>query len=440
MFFRGMDQDNFNTGDLMFWETPGHLDVRGGKLFIGGLDAAELAHEYGTPLYVYNGSRIVENYSRIFSALKKHSDRDVRVYYAAKANTSIAVMKLLSDAGAWVDVVSPNEARLALDCGFKRENVLFTGTSVSDRDQEALVEFGVTVNIDSFSQMRRLARFGPRKVGIRWNPGEGAGHHEYVITAGKYIKFGIPEEKIVDAFTEAVRLGLDPVGLHQHIGSGWLENDVDIFLETVDKTLDAARKITESLGKQLEFVDFGGGPGIPYMSGKLEFPLDKYASGICEKVKESGLDFGAIIIEPGRYIVGDSGILLTEINTVEEKGVPIVGVDSGFGTLIRPILYNAQHAMVVCDKADREPDRDFMIAGNLCETGDVFHQVKKLRPLPTPIEGDILAILDAGAYGFAMSSTYNMRDLPAEVMVQDGKSRLIRERGTYEDLIKGQRE
>ena len=349
-------------------------------------------------------------------------------------------MKLLSEAGAWVDVVSPFEAKVALDTGYSREKILFTGTSVSDSDLNALVELGVMINIDSFSQMRRLAGLGQFNVAIRWNPGEGAGYHDYVITAGKLIKFGIPEDRILKAFSEAIDLGFQPIGLHQHIGSGWLEQEVEIFLETVDKTLALAERVTAEIGHDLQFVDFGGGPGIPYKPGEPDFPVEKYARGICDKVKSSGLGFKAIAIEPGRYLVGDAGILLTEVNTVEDKGIPIIGVDAGFGTLIRPALYGSYHQFVISGKADHEPDREFMVAGNLCESGDIFHDPKKLRAMPTPDEGDILAILDAGAYGYSMASSYNMRPMPAEVMIQDGKARLIRERQTYNDLIAGQYE
>jgi diaminopimelate decarboxylase len=422
----------------MFREIPDHLEIKNGKLFIGGLDAEGLAATFGTPLYIYNGNRILDNYRRIDDALRKYSDREVRVYYAAKANSSLAVMKLLAQAGAWVDVVSPFEARLALDTNFSREKVLFTGTSVSNGDLEALVDLGVLINIDSFSQLRRLARLGRFDVAIRWNPGEGAGLHDYVITAGKFIKFGIPEDRILRAFSEAIDLGLHPVALHQHIGSGWLNSEVEIFLDTVDKTLAIADKIMRTIGYDLDFIDFGGGPGIPYKIDQQEFPLERYSRGICDKVKESGLGFKAISVEPGRYIVGDAGVLLTEINTVEEKGIPLIGLDAGFGTLARPILYNAYHKHVVCGKADRDSDKEFMIAGNLCESGDVFHDPHKLRALPTPDEGDILATLDVGAYGYVMGSTYNMRPLPAEVMIQDGKARLIGKRATYEDLIAGQ--
>ena len=422
----------------MSWKIVNHLEERNGNLHIGGIDANTLAREYGTPLYVYNGDRILGNYRGIRDAMQKHADREVRVMYAVKANSTLAVLKMLAEDGAHADVVSPDEARISIDAGFTPDKIIFTGTSVSNKDLEAITELGIRINIDSFSQMRRLAKLGKFKVSIRWNPGEGVGHHEHVITAGKLVKFGIPEEKIVRAFKEAVDLGLEPVGLHQHIGSGWMDEEVDIFLTTVDKTLQVAMDATAIIGHDLEFVDFGGGPGIPYFTTEMIFPLEKYAGGICTKVSESGLNFKAIAIEPGRYIVGDAGVLLTEINTVEDKGVPMLGVDAGFNTLIRPAMYDAIHTIIICNKADRPAEREYMVAGNLCESGDVFHNLNKLRGLPVPDEGDILAIIDAGAYGFSMASEYNMRGMPAEVLIRDGIPKLIRERRGYEEMKRGQ--
>lgn len=422
----------------MEWEIKNHIEVKNGSLYIGEVEAQQLAAEFGTPLYIYNGDWIREKYLRIRDSLTEFSDREIRVYYAVKANTSLAILKLIAHEGAYADVVSPDEARIAIDAGFPVEKVMFTGTSVSDDDLRILVELGILINGDSFSQMRRLAKLGKFRISIRWNPGEGAGHHKHVITAGKMIKFGIPEDRILEAYREAVELGLEPIGLHQHIGSGWLEEEVEIFLGTVNKTLRVAADVTKIIGRDLEFVNFGGGLGIPYFTGETDFPLRRYASGICGKVRESGLSFKAIAIEPGRYLVGDAGILLTKITTVEDKWVPLIGVDSGFNTLVRPALYNAFHLMVICNKAELKPEKAFMVAGNLCESADIFHDVNHLRELPIPDEGDILAILDAGAYGFSMASEYNMRGLPAEVMIENGKPRLIRKRRGYKDMLRQQ--
>ena len=423
----------------MWWKQQGHLDVKGNQLYIGGFNAAALAKEYGTPLFVYNGSRIVENYRRIKGAFAAFGAQP-RIHFAMKACPHLAVLRLLRQEGAFIDAVSVNEVKIALSAGFEKERVLFTGTSVGSGELRELAGLGVAVNIDSFSQMRRMQETGFRgKASIRWNPGTGAGLHEHTITAGKFVKFGVPESMVEGAFSQARDFGFDVVGLHQHIGSGWTGKDVDIFLQTVDKTVAVAKKAEEILGKKLGFVDFGGGPGIRYKKEQAEFPLQRYAKGIVDKMGGSGLK-AEIAIEPGRYIVGDSAALLCEINTVEEKNVPIIGVNAGFNDLIRPAFYGSYHEMVVCENVNGLKREKFMVAGNLCESGDVFNESREnLRELPVPDEGNTLAVLNAGAYGFAMASNYNSRSLPACVMVSGGKTRLIRERQSVDDVMKGER-
>ncbi|MEA3343759.1 MAG: diaminopimelate decarboxylase, partial [archaeon] len=335
----------------------------------------------------------------------------------------------LEKEGAWIDSVSPYEAKIALGAGFSKEKIMFTGTSVSDDDLAMLVDDGIFINIDSISQIKRLRKLTGRKlnVSLRWNPGMGAGHHSHTITAGKHIKFGIPEAKLAHAVDLVKSSGFNLVGLHQHIGSGWLKDDVCVFLKTVDRTIDAAAKIQDMTGNQLDFIDFGGGPGIPYRRGDEEFPLDEYAEGICSKVKNSALKSAQIAIEPGRYIVGDAGVLLLEINTVEDKNVPVIGVNGGFNTLARPALYGSYHEMVICNSVESANRKEFMVAGNLCESGDVFNENREsLRMLPAPREGHILAVLCAGAYGYSMASSYNSRPRPKEVMTDNKTAKVIR--------------
>lgn len=421
---------------MFWWEKKGHLDVSRNQLYIANVQAAALAKEFGTPLYVYNGNRIIDNFQRMKSAFEKFRDRNVRIHYAVKACSHLAILKLLGGQNAWVDAVSLNEVRLALKAGFEKEKILFTGTSISDSELKELMEIGCMINIDSLSQLRRLAAMGFNgKCSIRWNPGEGAGHHGHTITAGKFIKFGIPEGKIEQTFNEAKNAKLNVAALHQHIGSGWLGSDVKIFLETVDKTLAVAKKAEEILGRQLEFVDFGGGPGIRYKREQQDFPIETYAKGICDKVRASGLK-AEIAIEPGRYIVGDSAVLLCEINTVEDKNVPVIGVNAGFNCLIRPAFYGAHHEIIICDNVGGISKKKFLVAGNLCESGDVFNENREeLRELPLPKEGSILALLNAGAYGYTMSSNYNMRARPACIMLLNGKRQIIAEREKFDDLV-----
>ena len=428
-------------------EIPGHLEVVDNVLHIGGVGCVELAERFGTPTYVYNIDRVLDNFDRLRGSLERHADREVAVYYAVKANFNPFILRALAEHGAHADVLSVDEARFASAFGFDVGRIMFTGTSVSDRAMRYLLDAGALINIDSFSQMRRLARLAPRglEVSIRWNPGTGAGFTPEVITAGaeshgRPIKFGIEESRILEAFGEAADLGMDPIGLHQHIGSGWTGGDVEHFLETVDSTLSVAGEVTELLGRDLMQVDFGGGSGIPYGPDQERFPVDAYGRGICDRVRRSGLGFDRICVESGRYIVGDAGVLLTEVNTVETKnGNPIIGVDAGFNALLRPAFYGghddegnfheAYHEVVVADRV--EGRRGICtVAGPVCETGDLL-AIK--RPMTRPEEGEVLAILDAGAYGYSMSSFYNLLPRPAEVIVPD--ARLVTGRETFEDLI-----
>ncbi len=408
----------------MWWEIPGHLEVRNNKLHIAGVSAAEIAKKHGTPLYVYNSKRVAEVYRKFYETIKKHSDREVRLHYAMKANSNSEILKILRKEGACIDAVSPEEAQLALDVGFFKEKILFTGTSVSNDDMKKLIDMGVRINIDSISQIKRLKNIAPNglKISLRIDPGiKGAGVHWRTMTAGKEshglpIKFSIPENEVVRAARLANEYGFKVVGIHEHIGSGWRsEEEVDEFLQTVGIVLEKAQQVAE-LGNRLEFVSFGGGPGVRYQESHKEFPLERYAKEICRKVRESGVETNAVCFEPGRYIVADSGVLLVEVVDVKERyGDIIVGVNSGFGHLVRPVMYGAYHEIINCNKADAKPDAKITVAGNLCETGDVF--TPEPRTMPKPEEGDILAIHNAGAYGFSMASRYNLRNLPKEVVL-----------------------
>ncbi len=435
--------------------TADHLVVEGGHLHIGGVEATQLADRYGTPLYVYSADRILANYNTLLQAMESYADRPVRIHYAVKANSSLTVMNILARAGAWADVVSPFEMWQALKSGFPKQKILYTGTSVSESDIDAVLGDGVLMNIDSLSQLERMAaRNKPNlEVAIRWNPGLGIGFHKHVITAGKGVKFGIDSDNIIEACLLAEKLGLRVIGLHQHIGSGWLGDDVEVFLRTVNITLEMAWEISAALDRSLQFVNFGGGPGIPYKPRETLFPVDRYAQGLTQQVSDIGNHLlsikpeltsapakfiDEIAIEPGRFIVGDAGILLTRINTVKALPTPSIGIDAGFNTLVRPALYDAYHRMLLCNKASEEEERGYLVAGNLCESGDLFNVKKSPVILPIAGEGDVLAVLDVGAYGYSMASEYNSRPKPAEVIVSRGNSWLIRERGTLASMLNEQ--
>jgi diaminopimelate decarboxylase len=417
----------------------GVFENRKSVLYIDGVSALKLAKEFDTPLYVMSECGIRENYRRLREALTKHFSK-VRIYYSAKANTSLSVLRILESEGAYLDAVSPGEIFLAVKAGFTPERILFTGTSVRDDELRFVVESCVTINIDSLSQLRRLLKFHvPNLLSLRVNPEVGAGHHEHVITGGKESKFGIWEDDIIKAYKIAKQAGVEKFGIHMHIGSGILT--VEPFLMAAEKMLAVAHRVSEEAGIEFEFIDFGGGIGVPYRPEEKPLDLELCAEKILNlyktRIKEYGLGEPWFHLEPGRYIVCDAVVLLTTVNTV--KVTPFkrfAGVDAGLNTLIRPVMYGSYHPIVVANRLDDAEKEAYDIAGPLCESGDFL---ARDRRLPKICEGDLLAVLNAGAYGFSMSSQYNSRPKCAEVLVKNGKYALVRKREDLESLLRGQK-
>jgi len=415
------------------------LENRNGILYIDGVSTLELAEKFDTPLYVMSERRIRENYQRLYKALTKHYGK-IRIYYSAKANTNLTILKILWKEGAYLDAVSPGEVFLAIKAGFKPDRILFTGTSVRDDELKFLLDMGVTINIDSISQLRRLLSIStPDLISVRVNPEIGAGHHEHVITAGKTSKFGVWEADVIKAYRMAKEAGVERFGIHMHIGSGILV--IEPFLMAAERLLEIANLVHEKLGIEFEFIDLGGGLGVPYKPEEDELDIEKFAEKITtlykNRVETYNLGNPYLCVEPGRYIVCDAGILLTRVNTV--KTTPFkrfIGVDAGFNTLIRPVMYGSYHHILVANRLNDPEEETYDVAGPICESGDLLARDRKL---PKIREGDLLAILNAGAYGYSMSSQYNSRPRCAEVLVMNGKYALIRERETLEIFLKGQR-
>lgn len=408
----------------MWWEVPGHLEVKDGLLYIAGQSAIELAKQHGTPIFVYNLKRVADNYNRFYGAQQKLADRRFKILYAMKANCNESILKALAERTAGIDAVSPGEVERVADF-FPPKDILFTGVSVSDEDLNRVIKVGALVNVDSFSQLEKLKGLGTKglEISFRVDVGvEGAGGNWKTVTAGKEshgvpIKFGIPDYDILRAYKTAIEYGFRPVGIQMHIGSQWLGEELDEFFLAVDKLLEKAKEVNRVLGCALEFVDFGGGPGIRYKQSDNEFPLERYAQGVWQRVKNSGLGFKKVMFEPGRFIVGDAGVLLCKVTMVKERyGETIVGVNTGFNHIIRPALYGAYHEIINCreGRGNLGPVSQVTVAGNLCETGDVL---AAKREMPIPQEGDVLAFHNAGAYCSSMASCYNLRELPQEVII-----------------------
>ncbi len=414
------------------------LTNQNGQLFIDGAAAKELAAKFDTPLYVISERRIRENYQRLNQALTRNYGK-IKICYAAKANSNLAVLKILETEGANVDAVSPGEVFMALTSGFTPDRILFTGTSVRNDELRFLADSNVTVNVDSLSQLDRLLKIAvPKVLSVRVNPEVGAGHHSHVITAGKQSKFGLWKQDALKAYATAKKAGVERFGIHMHIGSGVLNPTP--FIAALENLLSTAKTVQEQVGVDFEFVDMGGGLGVPYKPE--EKPLDlavfseKVLSLFKSKASEYHLGEPFFCVEPGRFLVADACVLLTTVNTV--KATPFrkfIGVDAGFNTLIRPAMYGSYHQILVANKLEAADEEKVDVAGPICESGDLF---AKDRTLPKIEEGDLLAVLNAGAYGFSMSSQYNARPRAAEVLVKDGSYKLVREREQLDDLMSSQ--
>lgn len=410
-----------------------HLEVRNDHLIIGGADTTELAREYGTPLYVTNESRVIENFHAYTKAFP-----DADIYYAAKANGSFAILRMLAQHGAGADVFSYGELYMALLAGIPHEKILFNGNSKTDFELQKAVELGVKVSVDSRDELHTLSEIAQSQektaeIAFRVNPNVSPKTHPKIATGLSSSKFGIPSKDVVGIYTEASQLpGINPCGIHCHIGSQILETTP--FVEATHKMMDLVEKVTGA-GIDLKFVDMGSGLGIPYKKGEDTPKPRDLADAILpvfnERTKEIGIS-PKLVLEPGRYIVADTTILLTRVNTVKKAARNFVGVDAGFNLLIRPAMYESYHYVVAANKAASKPEETYTVVGPICETGDILAED---RELPLIEKDDLIALLDTGAYGFSMSSQYNGRPRCAEILVKDGGSDVIRSAEDVGDLM-----
>lgn len=417
---------------------PPHLKVREGHLTIGGMDCSELAAGWGTPLFVTDGDRVIERYQTYDQALRSWYN-NIRILYAAKANGNLAILHMLNQAGAGADVFSSGELILALRAGMVPEMLLLNGSSKSPADLSLAVEHKVRISVDSLDELKLLesiaeARGTNIEISFRVNPAIDVPTHPKIATGLRTSKFGIAHEEIPNAYRAALACDhVLPVGIHCHIGSQIL--DVEPFARAAEVMVALAAQLTD-IGVHLQFIDLGGGLGIPYRYAIDPRPSPaEYAAAVMpvflRGIKEVGIR-PALWIEPGRYLVADSTILLTRVNSVKEAHRRFVNVDAGFNLLVRPVMYDAYHEVMVATKADAPATGLSTIAGPICETGDILAFD---RELPSCTRGDLIAVLDTGAYGFAMSSQYNARPRCAELLIRDGSVTVMRRAETVDDLI-----
>ena len=399
-------------------------------------DLLAVAEEYDTPLYVIDLDRVTDNCARLRDAFP-----DADVSYAVKAHTGQSVLRTVREAGFDAECASAGEVERAFDAGFTGDRVRYTAVNPPDRDLDRVVERWrespeLTVTVGAADTVDRLRDRGfDGRLCVRANPGVGAGHHEKVQT-GANAKFGIPIERVAGlAASWADEFNL--VGVHAHAGSGISGDDLSAHRELVSRMGDLTRELESRVG-DVEFVDVGGGFGVPYREDEPPLDLAAVAAATREALGEVE---ATVSIEPGRYVVADAGVLLTRVNTVKDaRDATVVGVDAGMTALLRPAMYDAYHAIrnvsVDSSGAEGRESTPVTVAGPICESADVLAEQ---RPLPRPDRGEILAVGNAGAYGYEMSSTYNSRPRPAEVAWSGTTVRLARRREAISDLTELER-
>ncbi len=401
--------------------------------FYGNRTPENLIQEFGSPLYVYNES-ILRERCREMSGLIKGVP--FQMNYSIKANSNLELLKIIRHEGAWADAMSPGEIHLLIAAGFKHDQIFYVGNNVSNDEMLYAINAGVMVSVDSLSQLVQFGKLNPGgNVSIRFNTGVGAGHHEKVVTGGDKTKFGVNVEYIEDVKVILKKYSLKLSGINQHIGSLFM--DGESYIPGVKSLLDVASEFDD-----LEFIDFGGGFGIPYQKQDCEKRLDledfqnKISAILLEWTGNNKRNI-TFKIEPGRYVVAECGVLLGTVYSLKQNSsTRYAGTDIGFNVLIRPAMYDSRHDIEVYKKngfAENAGSEKVTVVGNICESGDIL---AKDRLLPSLSEGDILGVMDAGAYGYSMCSNYNGRLRPAEVLIGlDGNARLIRRRDTLEDLM-----
>jgi len=426
--------------DYKDWLAYKDLRYMNNVLYFNNINTNNVTNEYKTPIYIIN-ERMIRNR---YKTLKKNLDciyRNNDIHYAVKANTNIAVLKILISEGANFDCTSLGEIYTCLKLGVKPSQIIYTGNMFTNEDLRCAVENDIIINLDSISQVFRLAKIYDELdkekniISFRINPELGAGHHSHTITAGRNVKFGILEEQVVLAYKTAIQLGFKQFGIHTHIGSGIL--NMSDYEKPMEKYLEIVKMLSKTLDITFEFVDFGGGFGIPYRPNEDPINLEHYNKVVIEKFKilieEGKLGDPKLFIEPGRYISAESSLLLVQINTIKDNGYKLfAGINAGFNILIRPTLYGSYHHIIPCNYNDKEDHLNYDIAGPICESGDILG---KDRRLPKLSEEDFLAIMDVGAYGFSMSSNYNSRPRPAEILIGNNNIFMVREAEQYEDLL-----
>ncbi len=392
-------------------------------------DLLKIAKTYGDPVYVYDSKKIVSQFNRLtnaFSGVKK-----LKLNYAAKALSNLAILKLMNSLDSGLDTVSIQEVQLGLLAGFKPEAIIFTPNGVSLEEIEEAAKLGVRINIDNLSILEQFGSKHPDiPVCIRINPHVMAGGNSNISVGHIDSKFGISIHQIPHLLRIVDLTKMNINGIHMHTGSDIL--DIDVFLYASEILFETAKNFPN-----LDFIDFGSGFKVPYKEGDIETNIEELGKKLSSRFNEFCKEYGkelTLAFEPGKFLVSEAGFFLAKVNVVKQTTSTVfASIDSGFNHLIRPMLYGANHSIVnISNEKGRE--RYYSVVGYICET-DTFASNRRINEIS---EGDILCFKNAGAYCFTMASNYNSRFRPPEVLWHDGKAILIREREEFDDLIKHQ--
>ena len=389
----------------------------------------KIAQDFGSPVYVYNSEKIVSQYKRLTSAFNKV--KKVKINYAVKALSNISILKLMHTLGAGLDTVSIQEVQLGLKAGFPAERIIFTPNGVSLEEIEKVAKLGAQINIDNLSILEQFGtKYPDVPVCIRINPHVMAGGNTNISVGHIDSKFGISIHQIPHILRIVKNTSMTINGIHMHTGSDIL--DVDVFLYASEILFDTAKHF-----KNLEFIDFGSGFKVPYKKDDIETNVEEFGEKLTKRFNEFCSEYGkelTLAFEPGKFLVSEAGQFLVKVNVVKQTTSTVFAqVDSGFNHLIRPMLYGSQHQIInVSNPKGRE--RFYSVVGYICETDTVANN----RRIHEISEGDILSFKNAGAYCYSMSSNYNSRYRPAEVLWHNNKAHLIRQRETFDDILANQ--
>lgn len=406
-----------------------------GTLFLDNMNLIELAKEAGTPYIVISENRIRENYRRIYNAFHSRYD-NFAIRYAVKANPTLAVISIIRGEGGGADVSTIHEAMLALEAGIIPDEITYTPNNASKEELSEAIQMGININFDDITQMGLVADHMPEKVSFRVNPGIGGGEFKGIVTAGPKTKFGLPLNVVEEAYRKAKEKGAVKFGMQMMAGSNVL--DWKHFDNISKAFFELAGKVSKSVGIVFDYLDLGGGFGVPYRVEQDSLDIEKAAEIVIRNLKKACSEYGMkepqLLIEPGRYIVSDSAVLIGRINNIKTYDGNFVGTDVGMNILIRPALYGAYHHIVIANRLDDDNTFKGDVVGQICESTD---KIGIDMELSDPEIGDYIAVFNAGAYVSSMSSNYNGHLKPLELLSYDGKVEVIRERETFSDLIHG---